>query len=564
MVWNGTSGSASIRTGYFEKIVSSTGTASVSATDSSGNNAGIIATFPATPSTVSITFTSNPTGSGFITVNGSAQTTPYTIASAVIGDHYTVNCNSPANTIAGQSQYVFSSWNDSGAQSHTITVSTATTYLATFQLQYYLTVTGGNSATGQGWVNSGSTTTASSDWIWSLSGGQRIALSNWQLDSSNQNPARSNTGTFTTPTITMSSYHTVNFVSGYQYLLTVTGGHNVTYGTPSQTSDNWYDTGTSTTISSDWVWNTVAGQSRYSLVTWTLNGFDQYPTRAYNGTATTASIPMLAPHPLTFVNTTQYFLNSTTDSYSVISPSLWVDSGNNQTFNYSSSTSISKVLVDGYLVATSRNYTFTNVQGIHTISILSNIYSVILSRSGDNSPYQGDSVTIGIVVLKNGQSFFDYVINATKDGAAFGQNLNFQFTDNEPSVCSRNFTVSGLFDSDARQSIGNYNVTSLSLTWLSSLTLGDPSSNTITSIVTPPPSTIAPSLNDPPTATPSPKGTSLSWTNPHDWTALINLSSRLNYLSSLIHHSLLFDGIIIALIVVFLGAIAVFVPRRHH
>jgi hypothetical protein len=84
--------------------------------------------------TVPITFTSTPTGSGFITINGSAETAPYTIAAANIGDTYTIVALSPVSI--GGYNYTFSSWNDSGSQTHTITVSTATTYTASYTQQW--------------------------------------------------------------------------------------------------------------------------------------------------------------------------------------------------------------------------------------------------------------------------------------------------------------------------------------------------------------------------------------------------------------------------------------------
>ena len=86
------------------------------------------------PMTASVTFTSNPTGVGYITVNGSAQTTPYTLATANIGDVYTIAANSPVR-IGWGNQYVFSSWDDAGAQSHTYTVSVAATVTASFTQQ---------------------------------------------------------------------------------------------------------------------------------------------------------------------------------------------------------------------------------------------------------------------------------------------------------------------------------------------------------------------------------------------------------------------------------------------
>ncbi|MGA3289555.1 MAG: trehalase family glycosidase [Candidatus Bathyarchaeia archaeon] len=104
------------------------------------------------PAPIPITFISSPTGTGYITLNGTAITTPYT-ATCGVGDSETIVANSLANMVSGQSRYVWQSWNDSRAQSHSITVSSSTlTYVATFQLQYYLTVTGGDSPVGTNWL----------------------------------------------------------------------------------------------------------------------------------------------------------------------------------------------------------------------------------------------------------------------------------------------------------------------------------------------------------------------------------------------------------------------------
>ncbi len=79
----------------------------------------------------------------------------------------------------------------------------------------------------------------------------RYATTNWQLDTVDQDPSRSNTGNLTTTTITMSTFHVVVFTSTIQYYLdlstTVSGS---TIGaTGSQTEDSWFDIDTETEIS---------------------------------------------------------------------------------------------------------------------------------------------------------------------------------------------------------------------------------------------------------------------------------------------------------------------------
>lgn len=136
----------------------------------------------------------------------------------------------------------------------------------------------------------------------------RMAVTNWQLDGVNQNPTRQNTGTLTTSSITMNSNHTVTFLSTTQYYLTVNGGYGVSYGTASQTSDSWYDSGTSTTVSTNWVWGAVESESRMAVTSWQLDGVNQNPARQGSGTLTTSSINISTYHTLDFVSVTQYRL----------------------------------------------------------------------------------------------------------------------------------------------------------------------------------------------------------------------------------------------------------------
>jgi hypothetical protein len=150
---------------------------------------------PAYASEVSITLTSSPaTGLGFITLNGTAVTTPYTF-SAQVGDLEMIAAVSPANNVAGQSRYVWASWSNGRAQNQTITVgSLGITYTANFQLQYYLTVSGGYSTTGQGWYNSGTLATASSNWLQSIQGNTTGLVGLWHFDEGTGATAYDNSG----------------------------------------------------------------------------------------------------------------------------------------------------------------------------------------------------------------------------------------------------------------------------------------------------------------------------------------------------------------------------------
>jgi hypothetical protein len=155
---------------------------------------------------VKITITSNPTGSGYVTVDGAAVTAPHTYV-WVIGDTHTIAASSSVSCGTG-CQYVFAAWSDGGAQSDTITVpSSPTTYTATFQRQYLLTTTVNPSGAGS--------VTPASGWY---NAGQKIALTatpnaGYTFKSWKGTGSGSYTGTNASPTITMNSQitETANF-----------------------------------------------------------------------------------------------------------------------------------------------------------------------------------------------------------------------------------------------------------------------------------------------------------------------------------------------------------------
>jgi len=128
-----------------------------------------------------ITITSSPTGSGFVSVDGSAITTPR-VFTWTQGTSHTLAANSPVSGGVGI-QYVWVSWSDGGSQSHTITVpSSSATYTANFKKQYMLTVSvsptgAGTLSVSSGWRDDGTTVSVTatpnagySFYYWSLDG----------------------------------------------------------------------------------------------------------------------------------------------------------------------------------------------------------------------------------------------------------------------------------------------------------------------------------------------------------------------------------------------------------
>ena len=107
----------------------------------SGWFAGLSVTISASTETIPCTVATNPTNpSGLqVTVDGTPYTAPHTFA-WIPGSSHTLSVASPQSGTSG-TRYVYSSWSDGGAQSHTVTgPSSSTTYTATFSTQYELTI----------------------------------------------------------------------------------------------------------------------------------------------------------------------------------------------------------------------------------------------------------------------------------------------------------------------------------------------------------------------------------------------------------------------------------------
>ena len=178
------------------------------------------------------TITSSPSvGSGFIKVDDTAQTTPYTTPWWTSGESHTIEAIGTVSCGAG-CQYVWQNWSDSGAQSHTVSPTSLTIFTANYQKQYYITVTslyGGPTASG--WINAGNsypTSVTSPD-------GQYVC-DGYKVDGGDLTVGTSYTFT------NVQAAHTIEYVwhstaPPPQYYITVTSPH----GSP--TSSGWVDEG---------------------------------------------------------------------------------------------------------------------------------------------------------------------------------------------------------------------------------------------------------------------------------------------------------------------------------
>jgi hypothetical protein len=188
--------------------------------------------------------------------------------------------------------------------------------VSTYSQQYFLNVTGGDtilyvgSPSGDGWYNAGSFGQFTSSYSWSTTGGSRQNLYAYSLDEGSPVAvARSGSGTYTSPGLTMAAPHTVAIAAVTQKQLVVSGGSGIGYSLTSQTNDGWYDSGLALAVSSKYVWNQIAGQSRQDLLSFTLDGTTTSVSRADIGNYTSPTITMNVAHTLTFNSTTQYYLS---------------------------------------------------------------------------------------------------------------------------------------------------------------------------------------------------------------------------------------------------------------
>lgn len=128
------------------------------------------------PPSFSVTITSSPSGSGFITIDGNPVATPCDF-SWQSGSKHNITASSRAS--ASGVQYAYSSWSDGGVQSHTITINGTADYNATFvtvmpltydyvpgeQMTYNMTYDESNTAASWGGVNMSETGTMTIDVI---------------------------------------------------------------------------------------------------------------------------------------------------------------------------------------------------------------------------------------------------------------------------------------------------------------------------------------------------------------------------------------------------------------
>ena len=139
-------------------------------------------------------------------------------------------------------RYVFSNWTgDYSGQglNGTVTMNSAMTVTAVYQMQYYLTVNSPSNipaVQGSGWYNANDSATLTVPSLIVGDTESRLVFNGWNVDGTNG-------PTSSTLTVQMNAPHTVNAQFKQQYYLTVASDQGPTSGT------GWYDAGTQAQIS---------------------------------------------------------------------------------------------------------------------------------------------------------------------------------------------------------------------------------------------------------------------------------------------------------------------------
>jgi hypothetical protein len=351
--------------------------------------------FTVTTPTVSITITSSPAGSGFVKVGGIAITTPTTFT-WTIGDTHTLKALSPVPDLIDPTgtQYVWTSWSDTGDQTHDYTVPSAPeTVTASYKTQFKVsfaqlgsgaTVTVGysldNGTFGSKdvpfwfWVDKDLTITYAYPEIIPGAAGVQYVLTGVSPASSQK---------VTAPLPIAGSYKT-------QYLLTVkTNGLPVPYstgvhlaGSSTPTTDDfgvssindgatngwrkWFDASPSGTGSIG-VESPVSGpaNTRYAFKDWS----DATTTNPH------ATLALTGPFTLVVNYKTQFWIQ-VDSAHDVPTASAWVDLGNDFTASVTSPTpdngtgtrfSCTGYKIDSGSLTLGATYKFTSVGAPHTI-----------------------------------------------------------------------------------------------------------------------------------------------------------------------------------------------------
>jgi hypothetical protein len=159
-----------------------------------------------------------------------------------------------------------------------------------------------------GWYDSGSEVAVLYNYVWNETLGTRMNVLGVIVDGVPGHVARSGTGTFQ-KSVLMDGAHVIEVVPAVQYQLAVSGGSAVITAPTSPTGDEFYDSGSSVSVSSARIWD-VAALSREALISFSIDGGGNETVVPTNGSGgfSTPSIAFDRPHQVVFGSATQYLI----------------------------------------------------------------------------------------------------------------------------------------------------------------------------------------------------------------------------------------------------------------
>jgi hypothetical protein len=193
---------------------------------------------------------------------------------------------------------------------HEVNANTATQYRLSTNSGSIKSLTAPPISGDADWYDTGTLVTVVYNYSWNSTSGQsRTNAIGYTVDQGSPTSLkRAANGSFSVQ-VTMSASQTIAIQSVAQYQFTVSGGYNVALSQQSPTGDSFYDSGSALTVSTNYTWNIVDGNTRQNLLSYTLDGLVTNVTRADSGTFTTPTIAFTGPHALAFNAVTQYLIS---------------------------------------------------------------------------------------------------------------------------------------------------------------------------------------------------------------------------------------------------------------
>lgn len=179
------------------------------------------------------------------------------------------------------------------------------------------------------------------------------------------------------------------------------------------------------------------------------------------------------PHPLVSGESpTYYYLNVTSETGGTTYPSAGVNEyldGTNVTVTAypSPGNSFANWTLDAGDGGTD-NPTYIMMTANHTVTPNFDQMDYVVTLTPTTTGLtQGETVSITASVTKDGGAFTNYILNVTKDGSPFKQNIvasNSTFTDQENTATSHTYSISALIDSDEGGEV-SYSITPVTVYW---------------------------------------------------------------------------------------------------